>query len=355
MSGSGPRGLPPLIPLILLIPLIALIALIALTALMRSPWKSPWMQSSKPPGPSRVRCSPPRVALVTCRDLPDLDQDDQLLLAPLTQAGIRPEAVVWDDPSVDWAAYDLVVLRSTWDYVPRRDEYVAWAARVPRLANPHDVVAWNTDKRYLHELTARGVPVIPTTWVGPGEQWDLPDHGQWVIKPGVGAGSLDSGRYDGSVPSHRELASAHIARLHAQGRWVMVQPYLRAVDSYGETALLFFDGVYSHAIRKGPLLHGPDQGASGLYREEAITPRAPSRAERSVADAVLAAVPGGPERLLYARVDLIPDPGGSPVLVELELTEPSLFLGTAEGAAGRLAAAIARRLAEARQLDASRR
>lgn len=281
-----------------------------------------------------------RVALVTCAEFADLEADDRLLLAPLAKRGIAAEPAVWDDPSVDWTAYDLAVLRSPWDYPARRDEFVAWAARVPRLANPAHVVAWNTDKRYLADLDTAGVPVVPTTWLDPGVPWAPPSTGEIVLKPVVGAGSVDAGRYDCADPEHRRLAADHVARLHAAGRTVMLQPYLPAVDTYGETALLFFRGVYSHAIRKGPMLDGPDLGVEGLYKAEEISAREPTPAERAVAERVLAAVPGGPE-LLYARVDLIPGPDGAPVLVEVELTEPSLFLGYAPGAADRLAAAIA--------------
>ncbi|MGC5052067.1 ATP-grasp domain-containing protein [Micromonospora sp. DT48] len=292
--------------------------------------------------PTRGR---PRVALITCTELADLDDDDRLVLAPLAARGITVDAVVWDDPSVDWARYDLSVLRSPWDYSSRRDEFVAWAARVPRLANPADVVRWNTDKRYLDRLAAAGVPTVPTGWVLPGEPWQPPaDHGEYVIKPAVSAGSQDTGRYDLADPEHRDLAVAHVRRLGAADRVAMVQPYLREVDTAGETALLFLAGpaglTYSHAIRKGPMLTGPDEGVEALYKVEEITPRTAQPAQLAVAAQTLAAVPGGSDRLLYARVDLIPGPDGAPVLVELELTEPSLFLGHADGAAERLADAI---------------
>ncbi|MGS2615080.1 ATP-grasp domain-containing protein [Micromonospora sp. LZ34] len=287
----------------------------------------------------------PRVALVTCTDLPDLDPDDRLVLAPLARHGVAAEPVVWDDPAVDWAGYDLAVLRSPWDYALRRDEFVAWAATVPALANPADVVRWNTDKRYLAELSAAGVPTVPTSWVAPGEGWQPPaDSGEYVVKPAVSAGSQDTGRYDLADPQHRELAVAHVRRLSAAGRVTMVQPYLRAVDTAGETALLFLAGpdglAFSHAIRKGPMLTGPDLGVEGLYKAEEISARTATEEQLAVAEKTLAAVPGGAERLLYARVDLIPGADGAPVLVELELTEPSLFLGHADGAAERLAAAI---------------
>jgi hypothetical protein len=193
--------------------------------------------------------TPLMVALVTCAELPDLDPDDRLLLDPLAGQGVQVSAAVWDDPNVDWGSFDLVVLRSTWDYARRRDDFVAWAAAVPNLANPADVVAWNTDKRYLQELAATGVRVVPTSWIEPGEAWAPPAAGEWVIKPAVSAGSKDTGSYDLADPAHRGLADTHVARLQAANRLVMIQPYLPAVDSYGETAVLYLDGAYSHSIR----------------------------------------------------------------------------------------------------------
>jgi glutathione synthase/RimK-type ligase-like ATP-grasp enzyme len=238
---------------------------------------------------------------------------------------------------VEWAGFDLAVLRNPWDYSRRRDEFVAWARTVPALANPADVVAWNTDKRYLRELASAGVPVVPTTWVSPDEAWQPSADGEFVVKPAVSAGSVDTGRY--ALPAQRELAAAHVARLQAAGRLVMVQPYLASVDTYGETALLYIGGGYSHAIRKGPMLRGPDTGVDGLFVTEEITPRTPTEAERALGEATLAALPFVASELLYARVDLL-DSGNGPVVIEVELTEPSLFLGTAPGAADRLAACI---------------
>lgn len=303
-------------------------------------------------GPASAARASARVALVTCAELPELDADERLVLAPLAARGVLAEPVVWDAPGMDWSGYDLVVLRSPWDYVPRRDEFVAWASDVPALLNPADIVRWNTDKRYLADLAAAGLPVVPTTWVAPGDPWSPPAVGEYVVKPAVSAGSKDTGRYDLANDEHRRLAVAHVARLQAANRLVMVQPYLAAVDTVGETALIYLAGpdglVYSHAIRKGPMLTGPDLGVDGLYKEEKIEARTPTAAEMAVAERVLAAVPGGADRLLYARVDLIPGPDGTPLLVELELTEPSLFLGYANGAADRLADAIVSRLPSSR-------
>jgi hypothetical protein len=290
-----------------------------------------------------------RVAFVTCAALPGLDPDDHLAVVALAARGITVEPAVWDDPAVDWAGYDLAVLRSPWDYPGRHDEFVSWAAKVPHLANPADVVAWNTDKRYLRDLAAAGIPVVATEWVPPGEAWEPPRVGEYVVKPTVSAGSRDTGRYNLTDPAQRALAVGHVERLTGSGRTAMIQPYLVAVDTAGETAVLCTPGPdgrlgYSHGIRKGPMLDGPDPGEAGLYRAEDITVRTPSAAERELAERVLAVVPGGPDRLLYARVDVIPGPDGEPVLIELELTEPSLFLTYADGAAERLADAILARL-----------
>jgi hypothetical protein len=278
---------------------------------------------------------------------PDLYDDDHPLRDALRERGIAVDAVRWDDPAADWAAYDLAVLRSPWDYAPRRDEFVAWAHRVPRLVNPADVVAWNTDKHYLRELATAGVPVTPTDFVEPGEAWTPPASGEWVVKPAISAGSQDTGRY--ALPAQAALASAHVARLTGAGRTAMIQPYLTAVDTVGETSVLCTPDpagelTYSHGIRKGPLLTGPDTGLDPADYVEDISPRTPSAAELAVAAKALEAIPGGTKRLLYARVDMIPGPDGEPVLVELELTEPSLFFRQARGSAARLADAILTRI-----------
>ena len=234
-------------------------------------------------------------------------------VAPLAAAGVSAEARVWDDREVRWAEYDLAVLRSTWDYPARRDEFVAWARRVRRLANPPDVVVWNTDKRYLAELAARGVPVVPTKWIWPGDDWTPPHDGEWVIKPAIGAGSKDTGRYDAADPEHRWLAGEHVTRLQAAGRMVMVQPYLGAVDRDGETALMF---LRRHVLARGP--KGADADRPGRRHGRPLQagadhPVQADPAELTVAGTALAAAPGGRGRLLYARVDTIPGRGGEPL------------------------------------------
>jgi len=295
-----------------------------------------------PYAPSVPRPSP-RVALATAARLPELDTDGPRLIAALAAAGVVGVPAVWDDRRVDWSGFDLVVVRSVWDYVGRRQELVAWASALPvPVANPADVLAWSTEKTYLRDLAACGVPVVPTLW----DPVAVPDDGrEWVVKPVVSAGADDTARWR---PGQREQAARHLARLQGVGRSTMAQPYLDGVDREGETALVYLGAGFSHAVRKGQVLW-PGQGVLPAVRaadeREEITAREPTPEQRALAEAALDAVPGGRERLLYARVDTVPGPAGAPLLLELELAEPSLFLGYDDAAAARLAAAVAARVA----------
>ena len=155
-------------------------------------------------------------------------------------------------------------------------------------------------------------------------------------------GSRDAQRYRRAQAAG---ATAHVARLLAEGRSVLLQPYLASVDEHGETALMFFDGEFSHAIRKGPLLVADEGPTEALFAAETITPRVPGDDELALARATLKAL-GTPEPLLYARVDLIRGADGAPRLLELELTEPSLFFPYGEGAAERFVAVLKKRAAK---------
>ena len=268
------------------------------------------------------------MALATAAGFWGHDRDSPVLVAALDALDVDAIPVVWDAPA-DWGSYDLVVVRSTWDYTSRRPEFLDWAASVPRLANPGATLTWNTDKHYLIDLLAAGVPVVSTDFVVPGQSYEPPEY-EHVVKPAVSAGSRDTARFAAG-----EDSSAHAAGLLAAGRAVMVQPYLERIDESGESALLFFGGSFSHAARKGPVL----APGAGLPHEVDISPREPTAAEHAVAAAALAAAPGP---LLYARVDLAPGPGGEPLLMELELTEPSLFLFASPGSPERFADAVLR-------------
>ncbi|MEU2897755.1 ATP-grasp domain-containing protein [Streptomyces sp. NPDC001273] len=269
----------------------------------------------------------PRIALVTCAPGPGIAEDRDLpgLVRALAEAGAGASAEVWDDGGVDWAGFDLAVIRSTWDYSWRADEFTAWAARcaaVTRLANPVDVVRWNTDKRYLGDLAAAGVPVVDTRYLAPGDAPGLPDDHEYVVKPTSGAGARLAARY---TPDEHDTAVRHLRHLHAEGLTAMVQPYVRGIDTAGERALQFFGGSLLHASRKGPVLAPGTPYDQRKVAHPGLTEWTPGTAELAVAERALAAVPGAPE-LLYARVDLVDGEDGRPRVMELELVEPNLFL-----------------------------
>lgn len=285
-----------------------------------------------------------RIAIVSSARARGTDDDEPLLLPALARAGATADIVDWDDVTVDWAAYDLAVLRSTWDYTFHHQKFLAWTeqvAAVTRLRNGPPVVRWNSDKTYLTDLAAAGVPIVPTTVLRPGDPIEFPTDGELVVKPTISAGSRDTARYR---PTELDQAIDHARRLLGDGRAVLVQPYQAAVDDAGETALLFLGGTFSHAARKGPLLSAGGAITDKLFALEQMSPRTATAAQLDVAARALAcaadAVPGGDE-LLYARVDVVPGPDGDPLLLELELVEPSVFLPQApEGTADRFAAAM---------------
>ena len=287
-----------------------------------------------------------RIALVTANAARDLDEDLVPLEAALRGAGADVTIAAWDDAGINWSGFDLVLLRSTWDYTQRLPEFLAWAERAAaqtNLLNPLPVMRWNTDKHYLSDLAKSGVAIVPSTFVEPGDDaitalaafQHTHSTDEFVVKPAIGAGSRDAQRYHASG---RDAAIAHVRRLLDARRSALLQPYLERVDEHGETALIFFDGKFSHAIRKGPLLRRGEGPTRALFAAEHITPRQPDAAEIALAERTLAAIPYG--TLLYARVDLIHDKDGLPRVLELELTEPSLFFAHAPGSAMRFAKAI---------------
>lgn len=285
-----------------------------------------------------------RVALVTAAEAREVDEDMPPLLRALEALGIPAEPVAWDAVSVDWSSYSIAVVRSTWDYIRRYGEFLAWADRaatLTKLVNPAPILRWNTDKRYLRELAGKGNSVVPTFWFEPGDPVRIPCEGDCVVKPAISAGSQNTARYS---PARKNEAVAHVRGLQEAGKTVMVQPYLDRMDEYGETGMVFLNGAFSHAIRKGPILKGAVEVVGGLYAKEDIQRREPSAAEHRVAERALAAVPGGAKGLLYARVDVAPGPDGEPVVLEMELAEPSLFFNYSDGAEHVMARAIAARI-----------
>jgi glutathione synthase/RimK-type ligase-like ATP-grasp enzyme len=282
------------------------------------------------------------VALATCAALPGLAADDRRLLGALRALDVAAEPAVWEDPLYDWGGLDLCIIRSAWDYAYRRSAFVAWSRRVAAVTtlwNPAPIVEWNTHKRYLVDLAARGVPAVPTIVLATGSAARLVDvvqqtgWGEVILKAAV----AQTGRHLLRVgAADQARGQAHLDRLLPHED-LLAQPFLPAVTEAGETSLIFIAGAFSHAVRKRP--------AAGDFRVHddyggSVVPIEPEAAERAVAEAAIAAAEAP---LLYGRVDLVPGRDG-PVVMELELVEPDLFLGYAPGAAERLARAIADRL-----------
>ena len=297
----------------------------------------------------------PHIALVTTAAARALDDDLAPLAAALRAHDAEVSIVDWDNPGADWSTFDVALLRSTWDYAERIADFLMWAAQanaVTRLLNPLDLVRWNIDKHYLGDLAARGVAIVPSRFLEPhddaasGIDAFLREHAnaaEFVVKPAVGAGSRDAQRH---ARAARSEAIDHAQHLLDAQRSVVLQPYLNRVDEVGETGLIFFAGRFSHAIRKGALLKPHSDSTTGLFASEQITPRTPDAAELDLARRALAAIPvsvhGKPSAQppLYARIDLIRDDSGAPRLLELELTEPSLYFAQAAGSVKRFAHAV---------------
>jgi hypothetical protein len=280
-----------------------------------------------------------RIAFATCAAHSEGRPDDRRV-AEIVGADIH----VWDDQTVNWGAYDRVVIRSTWDYSHRVDEFLEWCRSVgpEKLRNVPALVAFNVDKRYLGVLNA---PTVPTTFVEPGDGMPAYDH-EVVIKPNISAGARNTGRFQ---PGAADEAAALVATIHASGRTALIQPYLGGVDEHGETAVVFFGGTRSHVLRKRPVLrtagiapladaaHAP---AAVMLDKDLVSASAATAAELALADAVHSEASERFGTPLYARVDMIPGLGGEPVVLELEVIEPNLHLDLAPGSVERLAAAI---------------
>ena len=249
------------------------------------------------------------------------------------------EVVDWDDPSVDWSRFDAAIIRATWNYHVDPQSFLEWvdrASSLTRVVNSPDVLRWNLDKRYLADLVAAGLPVIPTMFLASADEAERSDlSGDIVVKPTVSAGSNDTAR-------HRDNAAAalvHVGAILASGRAAMVQPYDHDIDQLAETGVVCLGGTVSHAFAKSAMLRNGLGAHNGLFFEEEIAPRTPVDAERALAEAVLALlVHRFGDVPAYARVDMVGGATGRPRIMEVELIEPSLFLHVDDGAADRAAA-----------------
>lgn len=284
----------------------------------------------------------PRIAIATCTAHPELKGDDELLCEALRQRGCEAASVVWDGGGTDWGEFDLCLVRSTWDYHDKHAEFIAWTRRAESataLHNPADLIAWNSDKRYLRELAEAGVPTVPTLWVEGDAEIDLAatlaERGweEAVVKPVVDLGAKNLRRIHAGAGGAQEALTAVLARNDA-----MVQPFLPSLEAEGELSLIHIEGDFSHAVRKHP--------APGDFRVQSIWGGTMTAAEAEPQQAEVAkrALAHLSEPPLYARVDLVTDLEGNPALIELELVEPNLYLSTNPTAAERLANAVVNQL-----------
>jgi glutathione synthase/RimK-type ligase-like ATP-grasp enzyme len=265
----------------------------------------------------------PCLALCTSSEYPTLFEDERELPARLAAAGLDAEPVIWSDPAVDWSRFDRVIIRSTWDYFTRIDEFRAWldrmqAANVP-LWNPAALVRWNLDKHYLAELAARGVAVVPTRYVdAPESLAALVADAGWsdaILKPAISGGSWRTHRFAAAdAPS----LQADLDALATTGG-ALVQPFAREIVDEGEWSFLFFGGELSHVVVKTPAAH--DFRVQPKFGGTFVAVTAPPSL-RAQADAILAQLPIKP---LYARIDGIRR-GDQLLLMEVEVIEPYLYL-----------------------------
>ncbi|MFA6212670.1 MAG: hypothetical protein WCT03_02915 [Candidatus Obscuribacterales bacterium] len=297
------------------------------------------------------------IVFVTYADLKQGDPDDLDALEILRQRGYSCSFADWRDSSFPFQSTRLVVLRSTWDYHLHHSEFMTWLKSLAShsiLKNSWELVQWNSDKRYLRDLSARGIACVPTYYIEEGAdklsaasfdqileslESQSPSRSKQtskqtskivVVKPSIGLSTFGVKKFDLSTSADEEAALAHINQL-ARDYCVMVQPFLAEVETYGERALAFIDGEFSHAIRKSAFQHLAVAGEAGEARVQA------SPEEIAFGYKTLATLS---EKPLYARVDIIPDANGSISLLELELIEPSLFLKLDENASAKMADAV---------------
>lgn len=262
------------------------------------------------------------VTLVTFEKFPTLTPDDRILRSRLEERGLSVRVAQWRDPRVDWGASPLTLVRSVWDYFEHTEPFLQWIAEVEHktvLLNPPALLRWNINKRYLFDLQARGIPIVPTQFVPAGSTFDLGAAcvaRGWkdvVIKPCIGAASYRASRFIGE-------AIAGAGQLHldlaAREYGALVQPFVEAVVNDRERSLVFFGGRFSHGLLRAPFSPGD------LLGENLERLYTPSTAEITFAERVIDAIVPVPT---YGRVDFVRTERGF-ALMELELFEPSFYL-----------------------------
>lgn len=286
------------------------------------------------------------LALITCDEYPQLDEDSRRLLPALQAAGLAVELVSWQADEKDWARFDAAVIRSTWDYYKHRPAFLAWLEDVAahtRLLNPAPMLVWNTDKTYLADLAEQGLPIVPTTFLQAGSEgtwhsaFDRFACERLVIKPTVSGAGWNTFLLDS------EALTAQQTQLDTllSERDMMIQPYLPAIETAGEVSLIYFNRVFSHAVVKRP---APKEFRIQEHFGGITQAFSPDEETLALGDRIIAALP---DPLLYARVDLMQLPSGAWAVSELEATEPCLFLAHDEQAPLRFVQALQAQLTPA--------
>jgi glutathione synthase/RimK-type ligase-like ATP-grasp enzyme len=279
-----------------------------------------------------------KCAFLTMSERGDFEIDDDRSIGPLADIGWDVSEVPWRQQKVLWGDFDAVIIRSTWDYYKDSNKFLNVLTRInkeTRLANPLSLVSWNLAKTYLRELESLGVAIVPTSWPERFQPEGLEmlfsrlGCEELVIKPVVGANGDGACRISRSTP---ESELAELASLF-QGRSILVQRFMPAILEEGEYSLFFFNGQFSHAIRKVP---AANEFRCQEERGAQIAPVDPEPLLLKAASRALAAI----VTPLYARLDMIRDETGQFLVMEFELIEPSLYLRTDPKAPARFARAI---------------
>ncbi len=284
-----------------------------------------------------------RCAFLTLAEKGNFVIDDEHAYGPLAELGWQVDAVPWNREGVNWNDFELVVIRSTWDYQSDPDLFLQVLADIEasnaRRANPREVVLWNLRKTYLRDLAERGVATVPTAWrdrLRPGELAVLCEElesNELVIKPQVGANADGVFRYTNTAAQEgdqQEEVEAYYA-----DRPLMAQPFVSSIQEQGEYSLFYFNGEYSHAVLKTP------KANDFRSQEEHGARIAPVQIDRQLRTSGQQAIDALNDVVLYARADFVRDHASNEYwLMELELIEPSLYLRTDPAAPERFARAV---------------
>ncbi len=281
-----------------------------------------------------------RCAYLVMDDEEDFVTDYDVSFAAMSEAGWQVDCVPWRDPAVDWNRYDAVYICTPWDYINDPALFLRVLETIEasraQLINPLPLVRWTLAKTYLRDLEEKGGAIVPSLWFDDFDAGGVPGWfdalatDRVVAKPGIGANAQDT------FVLQRPVGAAQVDELRRTftERQFFVQPFMQNIQTEGEFSLFFFNGEYSHAILKTP-----EQGDFRSQEEHGADIKSVTATPEQVAAAerILSLVEPRPT---YVRVDLVRDDHGAYRLMELELIEPSLYLRTDAGSAGRFARAF---------------